>query len=221
MKSLSSFRSQELTEGTKYSSDFMITPDGRKVHPNRIVFGGYDKDNKELSQTQINKKFYRTLMGQQKSSTQKRIDALNPDNVKKEEYIEEAVSQEPPMVLVLKRKSIRMFPDGTKAAMYRNDMTGKEFLIGFGTNTVFATEETVEEELTCIDYLRNMESKKDIVEIHHADGSSTEVDYITSKAILEVFDNLSEDNQNKMQNMISEAKWSFTKVADFALSRIK
>jgi hypothetical protein len=56
--------------------------------------------------------------------------------------------KDPPAVLTLKRKAIRMFPDGRKIALYFSDVMEKYISIPYGGDEIIpVTEEiTVEEE---------------------------------------------------------------------------
>jgi len=45
--------------------------------------------------------------------------------------VSEALHKEPPVVLILKRKSIRLFPQGDKVALYKNDKTGISFAVPY------------------------------------------------------------------------------------------
>jgi len=73
----------------------------------------------------------------------------------KEEYeIEEAaldLNNDPPFVLVLKRKSIRLYPNNTKIALYYNQKLDKYFSIpyGGGVDAPVQAEETQIEEGNC------------------------------------------------------------------------
>lgn len=44
----------------------------------------------------------------------------------------------PPALLVLKRRGLRMFPDGQKIAMYINDKYNMMFTVPYGSNTLNA-----------------------------------------------------------------------------------
>jgi len=48
----------------------------------------------------------------------------------------QAFSQTMPQMLVLKRKSIRIFPDGVKVGMYYSDKLKKYISIPFGDDTL-------------------------------------------------------------------------------------
>ncbi len=53
----------------------------------------------------------------------------------KEEVVQLTEAQDPPFVLVLKRKAIRLYPDGTKIALYHNDRLDKDFAVPYATSS--------------------------------------------------------------------------------------
>ncbi len=53
----------------------------------------------------------------------------------KEEVVQLTEAQDPPFVLVLKRKAIRLYPDGTKIALYHNDRLDKDFAVPYSTSS--------------------------------------------------------------------------------------
>lgn len=147
------------------------------------------------------------------------------------DQISEAVLKDelnPPVMLVLKRTGIRIFPDGKRVALYVNQKLGltfsipytpsgtsaKDILPGVQAEEIEINEENIEE---------NIEHIKDIVDKHQAkklkflDGSSMTVDATTAKAIHLVHGALNDQNKSKVARMLSHSKGQFMKVADFAM----
>ena len=105
---------EELEEGTIDTSDYKIDASGRKY------------------------KAHRTKI----CDTAPQV-GDDPEAVKEEvSYLEE--SHDPPFVLVLKRQAIRLYPDGTKIALYYNDRIKRVFSIPYNTDAtpVIQAEET-------------------------------------------------------------------------------
>lgn len=73
------------------------------------------------------------------------------DSVKEEFEIEESAGspfqKDPPFVLVLRRKAIRLYPDGTKVALYYNQKLDKHFSVPYGENV----DSPIQAEETSID----------------------------------------------------------------------
>ena len=100
---------EDLDEGIDVidTSDFKLSPSGRKVRAHRIKVG--DKvDKVEEEYTEI--------------ESHQLDEAQNPGPT-------------PPYVLLLKRKAIRLYPDGTKIALYYNKQINKFFSVPYDTPT--------------------------------------------------------------------------------------
>lgn len=134
----------------------------------------------------------------------------------------------PPVMLVLKRRGIRIFPDGKRVALYVNEKLGLTFTIPYNPAGSTAKElipgvQSEEIELSEENIDKNIEHIKDIVDKHQAkklkflDGSSMTVDATTAKAIHLVHGALNDQNKAKVSRMLSHSKGQFMKVADFAM----
>jgi hypothetical protein len=134
---------------------------------------------------------------------------------------------DPPMVMVLKRKGIRIFPDGKKVALYTNDQLGLTFTIPYVGGSQLETpitamreevedygHETLNEN---IKRLRFASSKKGLpVSVNFKTGDSLKVDPITARAITGLHSQLSPENQITLVDKISNDPESFKSVASFA-----
>lgn len=148
----------------------------------------------------------------------------DPEEVKEQyEVIEENFKGEPPTILLLKRKAIRFYPNGTKIALYFNDRMNKYFSVPYSDEVDVSS--AIQAEETKID--NGIEQLKKIVEskqqgiVNHLDGSISKVDPHTASAILAVHDKLNEDNKNKINNMVSCSCQHMQKVANFAYNKTK
>lgn len=141
-----------------------------------------------------------------------------------EEFLGEAANMgDPPMMMVLKRKGIRIFPDGRRVALYVNDKLGLTFTIPYSDGKmdnpmVGVTEETVVEN---IEHLKDMVSKNEVRELKFLDGSSAEVHPELANKILMVHGKLNDENKSKLTKMLSSSKGNFLKVANFAHTNVK
>ena len=171
-------------------------------------------------------------LGSQQSYQAVRKNLMQHNEIEGDELLVEAPALKdelnPPFMLVLKRRGIRIFPDGKRVALYTNDRLGltftipysptgssaKEILPGVQAEEVDINEENIEE---------NIEHIKDIVDKHQAkklkflDGSSMNVDATTAKAIHLVHGALNNENKAKVARMLTHSKGQFMKVADFAM----
>jgi hypothetical protein len=140
---------------------------------------------------------------------------------------------DPPFVLLLKRRAVRLFPDGTKVALYYNDKLKKVFSVPFnsqymGYNSMApviqaeSTEqggEMIEEAV--MDTLQKIVSNKSAQKVKFASGETRTVDHYTASALTQVHGALSNDNKKKFADMVHKSPGHFTKAADFAFSKSK
>ena len=148
-------------------------------------------------------------------------------NLQKEDIVLEAatVPHDPPMMLILKRKGIRIFPDGKKVALYTNDQLGLTFTIPYvGGEQIEPTVSTgmgmseevdmLEENIKRLRFASAKNGKP--VSINFKTGDNIKVDPITAKAITSLHSKLSPENKITLMDKISNDPESFKKVASFA-----
>jgi hypothetical protein len=173
---------KEAGEAVVDSSDYKVTPSGRKVRAHRI----------------------------------------NLATIKEEdEVIEEALDKDPPYTIILKREAIRLFPNGTKIALYYNKKLDRYFSIpyGEGVNAPIQAEETIQEAV--IDQLHKIVSSKSAQRVKFADGSTRKVDHFTASAITQVHNALNDDNKKKFADMVHKSPAHLMKASDFAFKHSK
>jgi hypothetical protein len=95
---------------------------------------------------------------------------------------------DPPAVLIMKRKSIRLFPNGQRVALYYVDKINKYVTVPY---TSMQWSAAVEEEVSSHDQL------KSIVESHKVDSS-------ISNEIFGIYNRLNETNKLKFLQMAEE-----------------
>ena len=130
--------------------------------------------------------------------------------------------KDPPFVLVLKRKAIRLFPNKVKMALYYNQKLDKYFSIPYGPkiDAPLQAEETQLEEAV-IDQLHKIVNDKQANRVKFADGSTRKVDHFTASAITQVHKALNDDNKKKFADMVHKSPAHLAKAADFAFKRSK
>lgn len=141
--------------------------------------------------------------------------------------------QDPPFVLLLKRRAVRLFPDGTKVALYYNDRLRKLFSVPFnaqymGYNSqapVIQAEEYESDgemlEEAVMDTLHKIVDGKSAQRVKFASGETRTVDHYTASAITNVHKALNDENKKKFADMVHKSPSHFTKAADFAFSKHK
>jgi len=150
----------------------------------------------------------------------------DPDAIK-EEAIQLNEGKEPPFVLVLKRKAIRVYPDGTKIALYYNDRLKRIFTVPYDTldnNTIQAQQEEVEQLEEAVDAIGQLQKIKDTHQhgtVNHKDGSASKVDAQTAHAVLSVHKNLNDVNKKKFADMVARSSHHMQKAAEFSWKHLK
>lgn len=129
---------------------------------------------------------------------------------------------DPPAVLLMRRKAIRLFPNGERVALYYVDKINKYVTVPYlpaanWTNNV--REENLEENV--IHHLKNIVDNHTAKSIKFKDGKSMKVDVQTAHAVLKVHSALNDENKKKVADMAHKSKEHFGKVVDFAWKHLK
>jgi len=187
---------EELEEGIVDTSDYKVDSAGRKY------------------------KAHRTKVGDTAPQVGDDPDAI------KEEAIQLDENKEPPFVLVLKRKAIRLYPDGTKIALYYNDKLKRIFTVPYDTMdriSIQAQEEVeqVEEAVDAIGQLQKIKDTHQHGTVNHKDGSASKVDAQTAHAVLTVHKSLNDVNKKKFADMVARSSHHMQKAAEFSWKHLK
>ena len=137
---------------------------------------------------------------------------------------------QPPPMLVLRRRGIRIFPDGRRVALYTHQQLGLVFTIpymGTGKGSLPGTtipgvqsEETIMETLDQVAKFAQQDNvTSQAKHFKFADGSKLKVSHGAAKAIHMVHGALNDENKKKFADMLNTPK-GFEKAAHFALSKV-
>jgi len=193
---------EELEEGIKDTADYKVGPSGRKVRAHRIKIG----DTQEVEdEDEIEKNMKEAIQ----------IDEQTPD-----------LPADPPFVLVLKRKAIRLYPNKTKVALYYAPKIDRHFTIPYGPafRDLPMSAESVEEEVieeAVMDQLHKIVNDKQANRVKFADGSTRKVDHFTASAITQVHKALNDENKKKFADMVHKSPAHLAKASDFAFKHAK
>lgn len=149
------------------------------------------------------------------------------------ESVNEALKDEqnPPVMMVLRRQAIRIFPDGRRVALYTNKQLGLTFTIPYTPNgttppaTVMPGMHSEEVELVMENleqvsaYASEENPKQTAKHMKFGDGTKLKVSHGAAKAIHMVHGALNDENKKKFEDMLSNPK-GFEKAAHFALSKV-
>jgi hypothetical protein len=191
---------EELEEGIVDTADYKVDSSGRKY------------------------KAHRTKVG----DTAPQV-GDDPDEVKESTkmVIDESLNQNPPFVLILKRKAIRYYPEGIKNVLYYNEKLNRYFSVPYSAETplnqpVQAEEvEQVEEAVDAIGQLQKIKDAHQHGTVNHKDGSASKVDAQTAHAVLSVHKNLNDVNKKKFADMVARSSHHMQKAAEFSWKQMK
>jgi len=142
----------------------------------------------------------------------------------KDELKEQLTKFDPPFVLVLKRKAIRLYPDSTRIALYYSDKLNKYFSVPYSTEDDkmgIVQAEEVELEEAVMDQLHKIVDGKQAQKIKFGNGQTKSVDHFTASAVTQLHKALNDENKKKISDMIHKSPEHFNKVASFAFSKVK
>jgi len=135
------------------------------------------------------------------------------------EDLEEATSVPlvpmPPIIMVIKRKAVRLYPDGTRIALYYSEKLKRYFSVPFGTPEADMSGVQAE---SFIDELRAMSNLTEETTLELQDGSQVELDVLMVNRIVYAYDGLEEDNKQKFVDLLTSSEESFDKAYEFCRS---
>ena len=126
---------------------------------------------------------------------------------------------DPPNIIMLKRKAIRIFPDGRKVALYYADKIGKYVTIPYSD---MMNKDVMQVHEAKQDNRGNMPALQDIIQsgepalLTFDNGGQQKVDVMTAQAIINVYNKVNLTNRYKIERMINKDQNNFAKVAAFA-----
>lgn len=136
-------------------------------------------------------------------------------NVMHESY---EVAGDLPQILILKRKSIRVFPDGQRVALYWSDKLKTYVSVPYSSVGVGYSPSVSEEKETKMDNLSRLIDIKESGQpatLKFLDGTEMECNEEMATEILDTFALMDEQNKSMITFLVDEGKDSFTEVLNF------
>jgi len=233
MKSLLDFKTIVEEEKSDYSKFDMLVRAGLankaqiqrihkildKMQEEKPVFNNADR---MILQNMFNKMVDLISNNKQIFTQARRAVKEDVDAIEAESLNESGDTKDTPYILLLKRKAIRIYPDGTKVALYHNKQLDKYFSVpyGPGVDAAIQAEETELDEAV-MDTLHKIVNDKQAKPVKFASGHTRKVDHFTASAITQVHNALNDDNKKKFADMVHKSPEHFMKASDFAFKRAK
>jgi hypothetical protein len=121
----------------------------------------------------------------------------------------------PPIIMVIKRKAVRLYPDGTRIALYYNDKMKRYFSVPFGTPEADMSGVQAE---NFIDELRSSSNLTEDTMLQLSDGTEVEMTPEMIDEIVYAYDGLEEENKEKFIGLLTSSEESFDKTYEFCRS---
>jgi len=127
---------------------------------------------------------------------------------------------DPPNIIVLKRKAIRVFPDGRKVALYYADKIDKYVSIPY-SDMMHNNKHLMQVQEKWIPrgnigvMMRIVDSGEPAL-ISFEDNLSVKIDVMTAQSIINLYDKVNSQNKYKIERMVNKDKNNFAKVAAFS-----
>lgn len=122
----------------------------------------------------------------------------------------QAKELDPPAVLIMRRKSVRQFPNGQRVALYYVDKINKYVTVPYEDMQWSANEETV------LDKIKQVNESKQKTVVEHLDGSVSEVTPQIANRIIDLYKKINETNKAKMADMLEASSKHFQIIAKFS-----
>jgi hypothetical protein len=143
------------------------------------------------------------------------------------EELEEVSSKQnpkdPPAIMVMRRKSIRQFPNGQRVALYYVDSIKKYVSIPFDDKgiSLLSVEEFEEPETQgVIHQLQEIVSDETTRRIVFEDNTTLVVDRLIANAVLKMYEALTDNNKQKVFEMAQKSKHQFKEIVEFAKKHV-
>ena len=111
---------------------------------------------------------------------------------------------DPPVILVIKRKAVRLYPDGTRIAMYWSDKLKRVFSVPYGPalDAPIQAEEYIKELVEAEELLLN-------------DGNTISLNEESKQQIINTYEQLDEESKEVFWQQLTESVSTFGKLYEF------
>jgi hypothetical protein len=111
---------------------------------------------------------------------------------------------DPPVVLVIKRRAVRLYPDGTRVALYWSDKLKKYFSVPYGT----PMDSTIQAE----EYIKEL-AEAEALPLN--DGNTVSLNEETKELFINTYNELDEENKEYFWYQLTESISTFGKLHEF------
>lgn len=128
---------------------------------------------------------------------------------------------DPPAVLVMRRKSIRQFPNGQRVALYYVHKINKYVTVPYmAMQWAAMPEEKETKQKTVLEQLKSIVKQNEAKNIHFEDGKKLMVNETTAQIVLKAYNALNEENKKTLLEMSSKGINQFNKIVEFSRKHV-
>ena len=124
--------------------------------------------------------------------------------VQKEARMDVPLVPDPPVILVIKRKAVRLYPAGTRIAMYWSDKLKRVFSVPYGP--------AVDSPIQAEEYIKELAEAEEIM---LNDGITISLNEETKQQIINTYSQLEEDSKEIFWQQLTESVTTFGKLYEF------
>jgi hypothetical protein len=170
-----------------------------KMAEERPVFNNADR---EIMRNLFNR--MADLIANNKQIYTKARQAVREDVELNEGPMDTPLVPDPPVILVIKRKAVRLYPDGTRIALYWSDKLKRVFSLPYGP----AVQPVIQAE----GFVKELAESEQLI---LNDGNSITLNEETKQQIINVYEQLDNDSREVFWQQLTESVSSFGKLYEF------
>jgi hypothetical protein len=111
---------------------------------------------------------------------------------------------DPPVILVIKRKAVRLYPDGTRIAMYWSDKLKRVFSVPYGT--------VLDAPVQAEEYIKELTEAEELL---LSDGNTLTLSEETKQVLIDTYSQLDEENKQVFWRQLTESITTFGQLNEF------
>ena len=168
---------EQFKEGYVSTADYKLDKRGRKIKKRKFKLGGKSKAS---------------------------FDEKTGEYKLKEARMDVPFVPDPPVVLVIKRRAVRLYPDGTRIALYWSDKLKRYFSVPYGTQ--------MDNPIQAEEYIKELTEMEELV---LNDGNVIKLNEQTKEKIIGTYNQLDEENKSVFWAQLTESVSTFGQLYEF------
>ena len=144
------------------------------------------------------------LISNNKQIFSKARQAVREDVELNEASMDVPLVPDPPVVLVIKRRAVRLYPDGTRIALYWSDKLKRVFSVPYGMK--------IDNPIQAEEYVKELTEAE---ELYLNDGNVLSLSEDTKQILIDTYSQLDEENKQLFWQQLTESVTTFGQLNEF------